>query len=152
MASVSSADPFSTTRISKLVAAGAQAFLDLPDRSLQIAGFVVRGHDDGQHRLSSGEPGIGERQRAVGARYVGGVRSRCDDDGLRARCGERAVRCYCDGGTVSRDPERVRWPLRPRLVARERERQSRSIADWSSTTARSMSSPGRPSSSWMTAG
>src|SRR3954463_2745702 len=71
--------------------------------------------------LSSGEPGIGERQRAFRARYVGGVRSRFDDHDVRARCGERALRFYGDVGTVGHDAERVRWPLRPRLVARERE-------------------------------
>src|SRR4051794_25211529 len=72
-------------------------------------------------RLSSVEPGIGERQRALRARHVGGVRSRFDDHEVRAGCGEQAVRFYSDAGTVSRDPECVRWPLRPRLVARERE-------------------------------
>src|SRR5215211_6469909 len=72
-------------------------------------------------RVSSGEPDIGERQRAIRARYLGGIRPGCDDHDVGARCGERAARFHRCGGTVSRDPQRVRWPLRPRLIARERE-------------------------------
>ena len=42
-------------------------------------------------------------------------------DDLRARCGERAVWFDIRRSAVSRDPKRLRSPLRPRLVARERE-------------------------------
>src|SRR5918994_5435474 len=109
----------------EVVAARPYAFGNLADGPLEVAGFVVRGHDNRDHWTPSSEPGIGKRQRGVEvhgrARDLGGVRSRLDDHEARSRRGERAVRLDGGDNAVDRYPQRIRWPLRPRLVASERE-------------------------------